>query len=249
MMQTSSLDGIASGRTAGGVGSAGRLLRALTTQFTIVLMALAIIVVLSPADAQQPKAKSLTGVFGGFAGDTNAPIDIEADRLVVSDNKKMAVFTGNVKAVQGEFTLRTPRLEVYYSSGSPASGAKSASGSEIRSLKALQKVQVTSGPDQSATGDEAVFDVLAQTVVLTGKVVVKQGKNIITGERLFIDLKNNTTRLDPGRGGGAKPGRVKMIIHRDAVTKAGRKTVSKPGVRPARRPGTSGWSSKTQPRN
>jgi lipopolysaccharide export system protein LptA len=248
MMRTSSQGGTVSIGTTDEVGLARRLLHALSGPFAMLLIALAVVAALSPADAQVRKEKSLSGVFGGFAGDTNAPIDIEADRLVVSDNKKMAVFTGNVKAVQGDFTLRTPRLEVYYSSGSPTAG-KSASGGEITRLKALQKVRVTSGPDQSATGDEAVFDVKAQTVVLTGKVVVKQGKNIITGERLFIDLKTNTTRLDPGRGGGAKPGRVKMIIHRDAVKKVSKKPVSKLGVRPAKEPGTSGWSSKTQPRN
>ena len=248
---------VSSNTAYNGVSAPARLCR-LACQLVLLLIALAVVATFEPAHAQTRKGKSLSGVFGGFAGDTNAPIDIEADRLVVSDNKKMAVFTGNVKAVQGDFMLRTPRLEVYYSSRAPAgAAAKPASSGEITHLKALQKVRVTSGRDQSATGDAAVFDVKGQTVVLTGRVVVTQGKNIITGARLFIDLKTNTTRLDPGRGSGKKPARVKMIIHRDAVQRTRKKSASKPGSRPAavsgagtaRRSGTSGWSSKTQPRN
>ena len=225
----------------------------------VCLVLLAATMVPTSADAQQRRGQVISGVFGGFAGDPNAPIDIEADRLVVNDNKKMAVFTGNVKAVQGKFTLRTPRLEVYYSSkttqGGGQSGAGIGSGADITRLKAVQKVRVVSANNQSATGDEALFDVKAQTVVLSGRVVVTQGKNIITGERLFIDLKTNTTRLDPGRGKGKKPARVKMIIHRDAVQKS-RRPALRLGVQPspatgggAGTPGTSGWSSRTRPSN
>lgn len=228
--------------------------------------ALAVLVALTgvaagPAMAQQPGAV-IPGAFGGFSSNPNAPIDIEADKLVVDDQKHVATFTGNVKAVQGDFTLRTPILEVYYEPKRDAAAGKTAAkpqprpkpkpsgggnpldpqaGSQLTRLKARQKVLITSTKEQSATGDEADFDVKAQTVVLSGNVTVTQGKNVIRGDKLFIDLKTSTSRLET-----SKTGRVKAIFHRDAVD-AGKAKARKERSRETGKPATSGWSSRTTP--
>ena len=51
-------------------------------------------------------AQTMTNTFGGFSKNSNEPIDIESDVLVVHDEQKYATFKGNVKAVQGTTTLR-----------------------------------------------------------------------------------------------------------------------------------------------
>jgi hypothetical protein len=63
----------------------------------------------SPAPAQ-----TMTNTFGGFSKNSNEPIDIESDVLVVHDAQKYATFKGNVKAVQGTTTLRSRELDVHY---------------------------------------------------------------------------------------------------------------------------------------
>ena len=52
----------------------------------------------------------MTNTFGGLSKNSNEPIDIESDLLVVHDKQKYATFTGNVKAVQGTTTLRAKEL-------------------------------------------------------------------------------------------------------------------------------------------
>lgn len=55
-------------------------------------------------------------VLGAFELDPEAPIHIEADRLVdVFGGAKQAVFTGIVKLQQGDFQLRTVSLTAFYS--------------------------------------------------------------------------------------------------------------------------------------
>ena len=55
------------------------------------------------------------------------------DRLVLEQNQQMATFTGNVDAVQGETTLRTDKLRVFYASDEE----RQASGNQ-QSVKRLE---------------------------------------------------------------------------------------------------------------
>ena len=59
----------------------------------------------------------MSNTFGGFSKNSDQPIDIESDVLVVHDAQKYATFKGNVKAVQGSTTLRATELDVHYVGG------------------------------------------------------------------------------------------------------------------------------------
>ncbi len=48
---------------------------------------------------------------------SDAPVDVAADRIEVQDRADRAIFSGNVVVRQGELTLTAPRLTVAYSSG------------------------------------------------------------------------------------------------------------------------------------
>jgi lipopolysaccharide export system protein LptA len=66
-------------------------------------------------------------------------------------------------------------------------------------IEATGGVTVNSG-DQSATGAAASFNMLTQMITLSGNVRLAQGGNIITGERLVVDLVNSTARVEQGGG-------------------------------------------------
>ncbi len=186
--------------------------------------------------------------IGGFSGlgsnDSKKPIDIESDRLEVDDKKHTAIFIGNVSATHGDNNLKAPRLEVFYESASQAQGAgkggqasktakpvKSASAAasgdpmssgQIRLIHASGgKVVVTSTKDrQEATGDDALYDVKAQQITLTGKeVVVSQGLNKVKGTKLIIDLGKGTADFvnaepTPGSAATGKP-RIRAIFQQE----------------------------------
>ncbi|MEC9368828.1 MAG: LptA/OstA family protein [Pseudomonadota bacterium] len=161
---------------------------------------------------------SLGGGFGGFSSaKNNQPIDIESDTLEVQDNKKIAIFKGNVKAVQGDMTLRSKELHVSYASaegkdGAPAGGLGSGGGgSQITRIRAEGKVIIDSAKDQTATSEWADFDVLGQIVTIGGNVILSQGGNVIKGDRLVIDLKTGQSRFENQTTDGKQP-RVKGLF-------------------------------------
>ena len=98
--------------------------------------------------------------------DSNAPVDVDADRIEVQERADRAVFAGNVRARQGNLTLQTARLTLAYTAGD---------GIQIRRLDASGGVTVTS-PSETARGNFAVYDLDAKLITLVGDVrLARQG--------------------------------------------------------------------------
>jgi lipopolysaccharide export system protein LptA len=134
------------------------------------------------------------------AGDSDQPIEIEADVLEVRQNEGLATFRGNVDAVQGDMTLTSDVLDVFYTN---AEGGESGGGSEgaIQRIVATGNVVVTS-PREVARGNEGVYDLESRTIVLTGDVVLTRDGNVLRGSRLEVDMASGVSRLLPERDGG-----------------------------------------------
>ena len=101
----------------------------------------------------------------GFQQNRGQPVQIEASRLEVRDKDKIATFTGNVKVVQGDTTMRCKTLVVFYEQQNkdgqqaqaaaqtmPAATPGPGGSSQISRLEASGGVTVTQ-KDQTATGD------------------------------------------------------------------------------------------------
>ncbi|MDX2263640.1 MAG: LptA/OstA family protein [Hyphomicrobiales bacterium] len=141
-----------------------------------------------PAQPAQPAAATAPGALLSQA-DAKKPIVVDARALEVDDKKQLAIFRENVSATQGDFNIRAKELRVTYASAASgaATGAAAQGAGDVRYIEAKGKVLVKS-KEQDASSDSAVFDVKAQTVTLIDNVVVTQGKNIIKGDRLVIDV-------------------------------------------------------------
>lgn len=142
-------------------------------------------------------AQATGDAFSGFRSDNNAPIQIEADSLEVRDTEKRAVFKGNVDVRQGETTMKTARLDVFYDGSVTPGGVGGNQG--ISRIEAKGKVIVTSG-NNTATGGQAVFNMKTQIVVMSGgRVVLTQCNNVVVGKKLTVNLTNNKASLSGGR--------------------------------------------------
>jgi lipopolysaccharide export system protein LptA len=177
------------------------------------VLAAALVIAAASVAAAQSSSTGIPNAVQGFSENRGKPVHIEATTLVVRDKQKIATFTGNVKVVQGDTTMRCKSLVVYYeaqkSEGTvPAASPGPGGAQQIRRLDALGGVTVTQR-DQTATGDTGVFDMLSNTVTLTGNVVVSQGPNVMRGDRLVVDLTTGVSRVDASRSRGP----VRMLIH------------------------------------
>lgn len=136
--------------------------------------------------------------------ESSEPIEIIADKLVVQQDTQIATFTGNVIAVQGDMTLKSELLRVFYAQQKASQGAGQAAAAtpadntSIRRIEAEGKVSI-SNPNDTATGDRGVYDVPVQKMSLFGNVVLTSGDNVVKGSQLDMDLATNvsTVHSDP----------------------------------------------------
>ena len=176
--------------------------------------ALALALVASGDAHAQGAMSGVPNAMQGFSQNRDQPIQIEAASLEMRDKKKEATFSGNVKVVQGDTTMTSKSLVVFYDSGpaAPASpqptaprGSKSGSmqsatpgpggSSSIRRLEARGSVVVTQ-KDQVVTGDTAIFDTRANLITMAGGVVLTQCKNVLRGDRLKVDMTTGVSRVE-----------------------------------------------------
>jgi lipopolysaccharide export system protein LptA len=114
----------------------------------------------SAALAQSSQQQPISALKGH---DSNAPVDVTADRIEVQDRADRAMFVGNVHVTQAELTLETQRLTVAYSSG--AGGANAGGGVQIRRLDAAGGV-VVKIPSETAKGDFGIYDLDRRLITL-----------------------------------------------------------------------------------
>ena len=125
---------------------------------------------------------------------SNAPVDVTADRIEVQDRADRAIFAGNVHVTQAELTLETPRLTVAYS------GQAGGANVQIRRLDAAGGVVVKS-PSETATGDFGIYDLDRKLITLIGNVQLRRQTDQVNGARLVIDLDSGRAVVDGGPPG------------------------------------------------
>lgn len=151
------------------------------------------------AMAQAKGAGSVPNALQGFATNRDQPVRITSNTLEVKDKEKTALFSGNVIVTQGDTTMRSPELMVFYDgSAAPADGQPTQNG-QIKRIEAKGGVLVQT-KDQTATGENGTFEMKSNTVILTGKpVILTQGPNVVRGQKLTVDLVTGVSRIEGGR--------------------------------------------------
>ncbi|MGG6893380.1 MULTISPECIES: LptA/OstA family protein [Rhizobium] len=163
--------------------------------------------------AAEAGAQSTTSSMPGLALSKDQPIQIESDKLEIHDQESQAVFTGNVKVVQGTTTMQAGKMTVFYKKKQAADAAKQADNpvakvakeqneslvsgnTNIDHILVTDKVYLVSGT-QTATADDGAFDMTNQLATLKGKkVVLTDGPNVFTGCQLTVHMSTGEAQLD-----------------------------------------------------
>ncbi len=122
-------------------------------------------------------------------------IDISANSMEIMKEQNRAVFVGKVDALRNGVVLRSDKLIADYVEV-PQSGGESKT--EVRYLNATGHVVVIT-EKQHITSQWMTMDVKKDTAVMGGNVVVKEGKSIIRGPKLFLNLANGESKMRGGR--------------------------------------------------
>lgn len=138
----------------------------------------------------------------GAPGQNEQPIEITSDSLVVRQQEKTAIFSGNVEAVQGDMTLRADELKVLYADDRQRAAGPAGGDQAIRRLEAQGHVFMSSA-DQTVQGDRGVYDPTTGKINLDGNVILTRAGNVIRGGQLEFDVRTGVATVRAGRGGPA----------------------------------------------
>jgi lipopolysaccharide export system protein LptA len=128
----------------------------------------------------------------GLQQDTSLPVEVTSDSLAVDQSTGVATFTGNVQVVQGEMTITAATGRIEYLQD----------GQGISKVFFDGRVTFVS-PTDAAESDEAVYTIATGEVVMTGDVLLTQGQNTISGNKLIYNLDAGT---------GTMEGRVQTVF-------------------------------------
>jgi lipopolysaccharide export system protein LptA len=153
------------------------------TRFLIAALAAAALCTVAAAQGTQVP-------FGTFRQDTSLPVEVNADRLSIDQSDGAAVFSGNVTVAQGEMRLSAGEVRVHYAAGDDGDN-------RIERLEATGGVTVVSGED-AAEAREALYTLGSGVIVLTGDVLLSQGRNTLSAQKMTVNLREGTGLLEGG---------------------------------------------------
>lgn len=130
-----------------------------------------------------------SGGIGGFTA-SRAPIDISSDTVEADQKTNKVVFKGNVVAKQEDTTLYANTLTVLYDPNTK----------KLKEIIAVGNVKVVQ-LERRATSQKATFDQEKNKVIFDGDAVVREGANVIRGERIVYYVDEGRSVVEGGRGG------------------------------------------------
>ncbi len=131
--------------------------------------------------------------LGSINANPTDPVEITADSLSVDQSTGAATFLGNVVIGQGDLRIAAGQVQVIYDE---ASG-------DIARLSASNGVTFVTATE-AAEAASAEYDLKGQTLLLSGDVLLTQGPNAISAQRMTINLATGAARME---------GRVRTILN------------------------------------
>ena len=129
-----------------------------------------------------------TGEGFGFTA-SRSPIDITSDSVEADQKQNTVTFRGNVVAKQEDTTLYANTLIIRYDPNTKRL-------KEIMAIGSVKLVQL----ERRATSQKATFQQDENKVVLDGEAVVREGENVIRGERIIFYVDEEKSVVEGGKG-------------------------------------------------
>ena len=130
-----------------------------------------------------------------LANDINS-IEIISDELEWNEKEKIAYARGNASAEQKDKKLTADELIVHLSKDNKNTN----NNNEIVMIEAIGNVIFFSKEDK-ATGNNAVYNIVKNNIILDGNVILKRKENIMQGEHLEMDLNTGVSSISNGKEG------------------------------------------------
>ncbi len=153
---------------------------------------------------------AVVGAAQGLTTDSDQPIEIEADYAELDDRAKVAVYKGNVVAIQGSMRLTGDVLTIKYNQTNEVQEVL-VDGAPAHFL------QKTEQKEKETTGEASRIEYHApqELLFLIKNAKLTQGPKVILGHRLEYDTKMGVLKglkADQTEVTGEGSGRVRVIL-------------------------------------
>lgn len=184
------------------------------------------LLVTAAAFAQAPPAPApAAGAAPGAVLGGGGPIDVTSAGFERVGPLHL-IYKGDVEAIQGEARLRSPQIDIFYAQ--KGAGDHSATGTTtvgaIERMEAQGPVYYVT-PTQTAKGDHGQYIAADDSIIMTGNVVLTNGQNVATGNRLVIHQKTSQAVLSETAGK-----RIRTVLYPNQPAPG---AAPKPGAAPA----------------
>lgn len=139
--------------------------------------------------AAKGEGKKPQGDMGFGLTATRAPIDITSDTVEANQKQSSVTFKGNVIAKQEDITLYANTLVIYYDQETK----------KLKQIIATGNVKVVQ-LERRTTSKKATFHQDENKVVLDGEAVVREGENVIRGEKITFYVDEERSVVEGGKG-------------------------------------------------
>lgn len=148
--------------------------------------------------ASQGQAQLASGGEGG-------PIMFSADNMQADNADHTVVLDGRVQLLQDNARFQADYVKIFYTQSS--TGERD----QVSRIEARGKIYYVVD-DQVMRGDQAVYTRADDTMIMTGDVILKQGQNVLTGNRLTYVVGPKRSTLD-GAPASSSRGRVRGVFY------------------------------------
>ena len=130
-----------------------------------------------------------------LANDINS-VEIISDELEWNEKEKIAYARGNASAEQKDKKITADELIVHLSKDNK----NTKNNNEIVMIEAIGNV-IFSSKEDKATGNNAVYNIVKNNIIIEGNVILKRKENIMQGEHLEMDLNTGISAISNGKEG------------------------------------------------
>ena len=125
---------------------------------------------------------------------SQAPVDITAQKLEVNQATGKATFSGNVVVTQQGLNLTAPLVTADYAGKGNTVQTVTASGGVVITRNG------TGGITERATGTTAVYNPNGGSLILTGAVTLTRGPSELSGDKLVYNLQTGNAVVTNSQG-------------------------------------------------
>jgi lipopolysaccharide export system protein LptA len=140
--------------------------------------------------------------------DSDQPLHLESDQVLIDNAKKISTFTGNVQLTQGTMFIRGDKIVVTQDKDGFKRGTIYGKTASFRQKRQGMNEYV------EGNGERIEYDTRSEAVDLYGQAHVKRGLDDVRGEHITYNIRTELFQVNSGDKGTANtpPKRVRAVL-------------------------------------